>query len=211
MNKIKTLDKLIEIAKKDINKAVCCTIGSDRNKLAIEIYKKLFDFYDDKHFSGDVLLTWKSPSLVKDGCYIGRRDSKVENIIVIGNIFPNYITNKKYSLNLNRNGCYGGFPHDYFDIYLDHVAKYAFQEDISDIKEYYPLKRAITYEKNMDYFKMFGDFNEFLRKNYLNEIWEESKKKPFSNMEFTEFKKISSDLMKNRGKQMLKELMHDNT
>lgn len=209
MNKIKTVDELIEVAKKDIDEAACYEIGSDRNKLAIEIYQKLFEFYDAKNFSGDVILTWKSPSLVKDGCYIGRRDSKVENIIVIGNIFPNYITNRKYSLNLNRNGCYGGFPHDYFDIYLDHVAKYAFQEDISDIKEYYPLKRAITYEENMSYFKRFRNFNEFLRKNYLKEIWEESKKIPFSNMEFAKFKDVSSDLMKNRGKQMLKELMRN--
>ncbi len=86
---------------------------------------------------------------------------------MIGNIFPNYKTNRKYSLNLNRNECYGGFPHDYFDIYLDYVAKYAFQEDILDIKEYYLLKRAITYKENMSYFKQFGISNNFLRQT----IW----------------------------------------
>ena len=211
MDKIKTVDALIEMAKNDIEKAACYMIESDQDPLAKEIYKKLFDFYDDKDFSGDVIFTWKSPSLVKEGCYIGRRDCKVENKIVIGNIFPNYITNKKYSLNLNRNGHYGSFPHDYFDIYLDHVAKYAFQEDISDIKEYYPLKRAITYKENMSYFKKYRNFNEFLEKNYLVEIWEKAKDTPFSDMEFEEFVKASSGLMKDRGKQMLNKLGCNNT
>lgn len=211
MNKIKTVDALIEIAKKDEEEAACYIIGSDQNTLAKEIYKKLFDFYDDKDFSGDVIFTWKSPSLVKEGCYIGRRDCKVENKIVIGNIFPNCKTNKKYSLNLNRNGYYGSFPHDYFDIYLEHVAKYAFQENVANIKEYYPLKRAITYEENMSYFKKFRNFKEFLKKNYLVEIWEKAGDTPFSDMEFEEFVKVSSRLMKDRGIQMLKKLMCNNT
>lgn len=49
---------------------------------------------------------------------------------------------------MNRNGCMGDFPHDFFDIYLDHVAKYAYEQKVNNIKEYYPLKERF-YTKRM--------------------------------------------------------------
>ncbi len=88
----------------------------------------------------------------------------VDNLRVIGNIFPNYLTNRKYSLNMNRNVCIGDFPHDFFDIYLDHVAKYAYEQKVHNIKEYYPLKRAILHQENALYFRFFSNFDDFLEK-----------------------------------------------
>ncbi|HEV0478189.1 TPA: hypothetical protein VXB93_001209, partial [Streptococcus pneumoniae] len=120
----------------DFNEAVNYEFTSDTCQLVNSIYQSLFKFFDKKNFSGDLIFTWKSPSLVKEGDYIGRRDSQVDNLRVIGNIFPNYLTNRKYSLNMNRNGCMGDFPHDFFDIYLDHVAKYAYEQKVNNIKEY---------------------------------------------------------------------------
>ena len=99
-----SLIDLINMAKNDIIEAAKYNkFESDNNELAKSIYRHLFDFYREDKFSGDVIFTWKSPSLVKEGDYIGKRDLKVENEIVIGNIFPNYLTNAKYSLNMNRN------------------------------------------------------------------------------------------------------------
>ena len=202
-----SIEKLVEWAQKDVEEAANYEIKLDDGKLAKQIYKHLFGFYREEAFSGDVIFTWKSPSLVKDGDYIGKRDRPIDNKSVIGNIFPNYKSTRKYSLNLNRNGNYGDFPHDYFDIYLDHVAKYAYNKERPQIKEYYPLKRAIRYTDNETYFKKFESFEDFLKSNYLNEIWEQSQEKPFSNMEFDEFKEVSSKLMHNRGKLMLEKLI----
>ena len=119
------IEELVCMAKGNIDKAAKYEMESDECELAKSIYKQLFDFYSEEEFSGDIIFTWKSPSLVKNGDYIGRRDSKIDNARVIGNIFPNHKSERKYSLNLKRNGNYGDFPQDYFDIYLDHVAKYA--------------------------------------------------------------------------------------
>ena len=202
-----SLMELINMARDNIEAAASYNkFKSDNEELAKSIYARLFDFYCEENFSGDVIFTWKSPSLVIDGNYIGKRDSKVENEIVIGNIFPNYKTNAKYSLNLNRNGAFGDFPHDYFDIYLAHIAKYAYGENILEIKEYYPLKRAILFESNKRYFNRFEGFNDFLSRNYLEEIWEASILRPFSDMEFEEYKVVSTTLMKNRGIKMLNKL-----
>lgn len=145
----------------DFNEAVNYEFTSDTCQLANSIYQSLFKFFDKKNFSGDLIFTWKSPSLVKEGDYIGRRDSQVDNLRVIGNIFLNYLTNRKYSLNMNRNGCMGDFPHDFFDIYLDHVAKYAYEQKVNNIKEYYPLKRAILHQENALYFRFFSNFPNF--------------------------------------------------
>jgi len=197
-----------ELIKLKEEKVLSYVLASDNKILAQSIYERLFDFYSysPDEYSGDVIFTWKSPSLVEDGDYIGRRDFVVENKIVIGNIFPNFKTNHKYSLNLNRNGARGDFPHDYFDIYLDHVAKYAYGEDIARIKEYYPLKRAIQYEKNGLYFKQFNDFDNFLERNFFKEIWDKSQEKPFSDMNYEEFMQTTITLMNNRGKIMLNKL-----
>ena len=204
------IDKLFEMSEEDIEKAVTYELESDNSNLAKRIYKDLFYFYCEEKFSGDLIFTWKSPSLVKDGDYIGKRDSAVDNVRVIGNIFPNFKTNHKYSLNLNLNGHFGDFPHDYPDIFLDHIAKYAYEKDIENIKEYYPLKRAILYDFNMNYFKQFSSFEEFLKYNFFEEIWVESKKVPFSDMEFDMFKEISIELMRKRGKRMLRKLIEVN-
>lgn len=202
-----SIEKLVELAQIDVEEAANYEIKLDDGKLAKQIYKRLFDFYREEEFSGDVIFTWKSPSLVKDSDYIGKRDMLVDNKRVIGNIFPNYKSIRKYSLNLNRNGNNGDFPHDYFDIYLDHVAKYAYNKERPQIKEYYPLKRAILYTDNEMYFKKFKSFEDFLERNYLNEIWKQSQEKPFSNMEFDEFKNVSSKLILDRGKCMLEKLI----
>jgi len=202
---IKKIEELIELAKKDIKEAAEFDIEDDDGELAREIYKRLFDFYDEKKFSGDVIFTWKSPSLVQEGNFIGRRNSLVDNKRVIGNIFPNYKTNQKYSLNLNRNSHMGDFPHDYFDIYLDHVAKYAFKKDRPQIMEYYPLKRAILYEENKKYFDKFNDFDDFISRNFLTEI--SSIRTPFLDMNFADYKKLSEKLMHDRGILMLKKML----
>lgn len=199
-----TIDKLSEMAKKDLNAAICYELESDTCSLAKEIYSKFYKFYDNRNFSGDVIFTWKSPSLVKDGDYIGKREKEIENRRVIGNIFPNFITNRKNSLNYNRNGAFGDFPHDYFDIYLDHVAKYAYNIEVENIKEYYPLKRAIQYEENKKFFGSFGKFENFLTENYLEEIWNVSRETPFSDMDFEQYVEVSNRLMENRGRRMLK-------
>lgn len=201
------IDELIKMANKNIEEAAMYSkFKSDNSKLAKSIYRKLFNYYCEEEFSGDVIFTWKSPSLVKNGEYIGRRNCVIENEITIGNIFPNLKINKKFSLNYNRNGIYGSFPHDYFDIYLAHIAKYAYNENISEIKEYYPLKRAICFEGNVNYFREFGDFQDFLVQHYFEEIWKASIESPFSNMEFEEYKKTATNLMKSRGIKMLNEL-----
>ena len=108
---------------------------------------------------------------------------------------------------MNRNGHFGDFPHDYFDIYLDHIAKYIYDINRPDIKEYYPLKRAILDEKNKEYFQQFDSFEDFLEKNYLEEIWESMEGRSFSDMEFDKFKDVSADLMYQRGERMLKILI----
>lgn len=204
------IDELLRMAEEDIEKAVTYEFRSDKSDLAKRIYKDLFYFYCEEKFSGDLIFTWKSPSLVKGGDYIGKRDSPVDNVRVIGNIFPNFKTNRKYSLNLNRNGHFGDFPHDYPDIFLDHIAKYAYEKDIKNIKEYYPLKRAILYDRNMDYFKRFSGFEKFLQDNFFEEIWAASKEVPFSDMEFDRFKETSIRLMRIRGERMLKKLIEVN-
>lgn len=207
MSEKMVLNQLITTADKNLDNAVKFEMESDSCILAKTIYRYLFDFYNEEDFSGDLIFTWKSPSLVKDGDYIGKRDSKIDNVRVIGNIFPNYKSERKYSLNMNRNAAWGDFPHDYFDIYLDHVAKYAYNIERPQIKEYYPLKRAILYKTNMEYFKKFTCFEDFLKNNYFEKIWETANEKPFSNMKFDEFKKISTKLMDERGKQMLEKLI----
>lgn len=149
----KEFDEFITLAKKDFKGALDYSLSSDNSPLAKEIYKKLFEFYEDKKYSGDLIFTWKSASLVKDGHYIGKREETVNNKRVIGNIFPNFLSDRKHSLNLNRNGHFGDFPHDYFDIYLDHIAKYVYDIDRPNIKEYFPLKRAILNEKTKNTFR----------------------------------------------------------
>lgn len=202
-----TLNDLIALAEKNIDKAAEYDIGSDDGKLAKEIYTYLFDFYDREKFSGDVVFTWKSPSLIEKGDYIGHRKCKIDNNRVIGNIFPNYISNHKYSLNLNRNGCMGDFPHDFIDVYLDHVAKYAFNESRLQIMEYYPLKRAILYENNKKFFQMFTSYDDYIEKNYFTDISDYVKNnQPFLDMDFEGFKKKSYELMHKRGVIMLNKL-----
>jgi hypothetical protein len=199
----KEFDEFITLAKKDFKGALDYSLSSDNSPLAKEIYKKLFEFYEDEKYSGDLIFSWKSASLVKYGDYIGRREGTVDNKRVIGNIFPNFLSDRKFSLNLNRNGHFGDFPHDYFDIYLDHVAKYAYNIDCANIKEYFPLKRAILGEKNQEYFQQFDSFEVFLEKNYFEEIWDFMEDKSFSDMEFDDFKNVSTDLMRIRGERML--------
>lgn len=199
----KEFDEFITLAKKDFEGALDYSLSSDNSQLAKEIYKKLFEFYEDKKYSGDLIFTWKSPSLVKNGDFIGKRDESVDNKRVIGNIFPNFLSDTKFSLNLNRNGHFGDFPHDYFDIYLDHIAKYVYGIDRPNIKEYFPLKRAILNEKNQEYFQQFDSFEVFLEKNYFEKIWYFMEAKPFSDMEFDDFKNVSTDLMRIRGERML--------
>ena len=203
----KTIEEFITLAKENINRALQYSLSSDNSPLAKEIYKKLFEFYEDEKYSGDLVFSWKSASLVKDGDYIGRREETVDNKRVIGNIFPNFLSDRKFSLNLNRNGHFGDFPHDYFDIYLDHVAKYAYNIDCANIKEYFPLKRAILGEKNQEYFKQFENFDDFLEKNYFVEIWKSMQNEPFSDMEFDSFKKVITELIEIRGRIMVKKLL----
>ena len=203
----KTIEEFITLAKENINRALQYSLSSDNSPLAKEIYKKLFEFYEDEKYSGDLVFSWKSASLVKDGDYIGRREETVDNKRVIGNIFPNFLSDRKFSLNLNRNGHFGDFPHDYFDIYLDHVAKYAYNIDCANIKEDFPLKRAILGEKNQEYFKQFENFDDFLEKNYFVEIWKSMQNEPFSDMEFDSFKKVSTELIEIRGRIMVKKLL----
>lgn len=203
----KTIEEFITLAKENINRALQYSLSSDNSPLAKEIYKRLFEFYEDKKYSGDLIFTWKSPSLVKNGDFIGKRDESVDNKRVIGNIFPNFLSDRKFSLNLNRNGHFGDFPHDYFDIYLDHIAKYVYGMDRPNIKEYFPLKRAILDEKNQEYFQQFDSFEDFLEKNYFEKIWKFMEIKSFSDMEFDDFKNVSADLMRIRGERMLKILI----
>ncbi|HEY0222852.1 MAG TPA: hypothetical protein VGC17_08730 [Lactovum miscens] len=201
-----------KIAQSDITKVVCLELNNDNTRLVKDIYTTVFPFYDESKFSGDVIFTWKSPSLVLDGFYTGKRDSKVTNNHFIGNLFPNFKTNEKHSLNTNRNGCMGDFPHDYIDIYLMHIAKYAFSDKSdfvnSKIKEYYPLKRAILFKDNLNYLKSFKTFDNFLKMNYFEEIWDYiQNKKCFSDLEFEEFKKESLDLIEIRGKAMIEKIL----
>ena len=74
------IDKLLGIAEEDVEKAVTYELESDDSNLAKRIYRDLFYFYCEEKFSGDLIFTWKSPSLVKDGDYIGKRDSVVDNV-----------------------------------------------------------------------------------------------------------------------------------
>lgn len=203
----KEFNEFITLARKDFEGALDYSLSSDNSQLAKEIYKKLFEFYKDKKYSGDLIFTWKSPSLVKNGDFIGKRDEAVDNKRVIGNIFPNFLSDRKFSLNLNRNGHFGDFPHDYFDIYLDHIAKYVYGIDRPNIKEYFPLKRAILNEKNQEYFQQFDSFEDFLEKNYFEKIWKFMEVKSFSDMEFDDFKNVSADLISIRGERMLKILI----
>ena len=199
----KEFNEFITLAKKDFEGALDYSLSSDNSPLAKEIYKKLFEFYEDEKYSGDLVFSWKSASLVKDGDYIGRRDETVDNKRVIGNIFPNFLSDRKFSLNLNRNGHFGDFPHDYFDIYLDHIAKYVYGIDRPNIKEYFPLKRAILNEKNQEYFQQFDSFEVFLEKNYFEKIWCFMDANSFSDLVFDDFKNVSADLMRIRGERML--------
>ena len=70
----KEFEEFITLAKKDIEGALDYSLPSDNSQLAKEIYEKLFKFYKNKKYSGDLIFTWKSPSLVKNGDFIGKRD-----------------------------------------------------------------------------------------------------------------------------------------
>jgi hypothetical protein len=60
----------------------------------------------------------------------------------------------------------------------------------------------------MKYFKSFNNsFVDFLRQNYLEDIWAEIEKRPFSDLEFDDFMNLSCRLMHERGKKMLDELI----
>ena len=198
----------VNLAHQDIEAAIEFELDDDNSPLARELYQILFPFFSIIEFSGDVAITWKSPSLVKDGHYLGKRDFKVDNNRSIGNLFPNRFTNAKFSLNTNRNGYMGCFPHDYFDIFLSHVAKYAYAMDVGFIKEYFPLKRAILYKDNQEFFHSFKSYDNYLADNYFTEIWDYIlTKKCFSDMEFNEFKEESMQLIKSRGEKMVKKLL----
>lgn len=207
------INEFIEMTKSDPQRAVAYDIKSDVSQLAKGIYINFFDFYDETDFTGDVALSWRSPSLVKDGDFIRKRVDKkyngIENNHFIGNLFPNFFTDKKYSLNTNRNSTMGDFPHDYLDIFLSHIGKYGYGEDIPiEIKEYYPLKRAILDDRNQKFLKSFNSFKNYLDKNYFTEIWEYiCNVKPFSDMEFEEYKNVSLNLIKSRGEAMIKGLI----
>ena len=194
---------------RDYKVAIKYELGGDETSFVKLLYSNIFTFYDEEKFSGDVVFTWKSPSLVKDGVYIGKRKEKITNNHFIGNLFPNFVTDKKYSLNTNRNGYMGSFPHDYFDVFLTHVAKYAYSEEVSFIKEYYPLKRAISDERNMEFFQTFKTFDKYLKEYYFTDIWKYIiTKKCFSDMEFAEFREISMKLINQRGDLMVTELIN---
>lgn len=210
-------NEFIELAKKNQQSAIMYDLKSDVGSLANGIYNLAFDFYNKDDFTGDVIFSWRSSSLVKDGDYIGKRIDPKYNLIrnnhFIGNLFPNFFTDKKYSLNTNRNGRMGDFPHDYFDIFLTHVAKYGYgKNDIPiEVKEYYPLKRAILDPRNQKFFKSFDTFENYLTKNYFTQIWEyicDSHNMPFSDMEFEKYKEESLKLIEIRGKQMIQRLIN---
>ncbi|VKW79624.1 Uncharacterised protein [Streptococcus pneumoniae] len=146
----------------DFNEAVNYEFTSDTCQLANSIYQSLFKFFDKKNFSGDLIFTWKSPSLVKEGDYIGRRDSQVDNLRVIGNIFLNYLTNRKYSLNMNRNGCMGDFPHDFLEKnYLKTIWQVSKETPFSemDFNMFKNISEKIIFERGS---KMLND----LKSNY---------------------------------------------
>lgn len=205
------IDKFVSLAKSDINAALVHDFETDDGVLVYSIYENLFPFVNTFECSDDVVFTWKSASLVRDVDYLGRRDSKVYNNHYIGNLFPNFKTDRKYSLNLNRNGMMGDFPHDYIDIYLMHVAKYAYKSTdefvLNNIKEYYPLKRAILDERNMKFFQYFDSFEFYLSCNYFTEVWKEIAKKPFSDMEFRDYVDKSLYLIEIRGNEMINSLL----
>ncbi|MFK4967102.1 hypothetical protein ACI1UG_02730 [Lactococcus garvieae] len=204
------------MAQRDVNKSICYELEDDNSRLVKDIYTNVFPFYDESNFSGDVIFTWKSASLTVNGVYKPRegrnRDPEVTNNHFIGNLFPNFMTDEKYSLNTNRNGYMGDFPHDHIDIYLMHIAKYAFSDKSdfvnSRIKEYYPLKRAILFKDNLNYLKSFKTFDNFLKMHYFEEIWDYiQNKKCFSDMEYEEFKKESLVLIEKRGKAMIRKML----
>ena len=64
------IDKLFRMAEEDVEKAVTYELESDDSDLVKRIYIFLFYFYCEEKFSGDLIFSWKSPSLVKDGDYI---------------------------------------------------------------------------------------------------------------------------------------------
>lgn len=204
------ITKFNEVLFQSIDEAALLELGSDEGILQEKLYGELFDFFNKDEFSGDCIFTWKSPAHIKDGVYYNSRQyDVVENNHFIGNLFPNFVTDKKHSLNTNRNGCWGDFPSDHFDIFLAHVSKYAFHKEVPfEVKEYYPLKRAIEDPRNLNFFQSFGTFPNYLAQNFFDEIWDYiCKVKPFSDMEFEEYRKESQKLIVNRGKQMLQKLL----
>lgn len=82
----------------------------------------------------------------------------------------------------------------------------SFEQKVNNIKEYYPLKRAILHQENALYFRFFSNFDDFLEKNYLKTIWQVSKETPFSEMDFNMFKNISEKIIFERGSKMLNDL-----
>ncbi|WP_347301077.1 hypothetical protein [Enterococcus diestrammenae] len=106
------INEYIDLAKSDPQRAIRYDIKSDVGGLAKGIYKNVFDFYNSNQFGGDVVFSWKSPSLVKDGNFIGKRIDKkyngIENNHYIGNLFPNFLT-RKFQVELShllRFACY---------------------------------------------------------------------------------------------------------
>lgn len=214
-----------KMGQSDINNAICYELKEDDNPLVKDIYTAVFPFYTKNKFNGDTIFTWKSAAHVINGDYnairkfwIGKEgDKSAGNNHFVGNLFPNLFTDKKHSLNTNRNGHMGDFPHDYIDIYLMHIAKYAFSEKIeqdkmnfvnSRIKEYYPLKRAILFEDNLNYLRSFETFENFLKEHYFEDIWKHIQNiKCFSDMEFEEFKRESLKLIEKRGKSMIETML----
>lgn len=79
-----SIEELIDMAINNIEEASMYNkFKSDNDKLAKSIYERLFDFYCEDEFSGDVIFTWQSPSLVKDGVYIGKRNCVIEKQIPV--------------------------------------------------------------------------------------------------------------------------------
>lgn len=209
----------------------------DRSELTKLIYKKIFEWYDDKVHSGDTLITYRTViyrKYYKKPYKILPRNKQCEILNIIkkytkhDEYFPfeyEFSNDKKTVYQICNNyqiGNFGIFPkgninpkraqppyNDNFDLTLS-VIQDLYNDSLTPDDGF---KKAVLDEK--EYFDQFGDFKTFLSKNFLTSFLDD--KGSFIQLSkidnFEDYIRISNQIIYNRGLDILTYLQsrHDNS
>jgi hypothetical protein len=164
-------------------------------------------------YSGDTLNTYKSPIVKFNGkLYVtltkNRKRNKeilkeletsfylhgitydkktnVSNNHMLGNFMP--MPCLRDSLNVKRNSPFGNYPHDFFDLYLLYIKKFAYNENLSESESIRFSSKPIcshlvsaikNNSNNKGYLEKFKSFNNYIKLNFLDDYLINKKNKNF--------------------------------